>query len=374
MIYFDNASTTKVDDRVLKKMLPYYTEYYGNANSKYYDIAEYSKQAIATAKLEIANMLGVVSEEIYFNSGATEGNNHVLKAFVEMYSKRDSVHIITTSIEHSSILDTCKYLEEKGVEITYLDVNKYGQINLEDLSKSIKDNTILCSIGYVNSEIGCIQNMKAIGELCKKNRVYLHSDITQAIGKLSLDLKNIPNLRFATFSAHKIYGPTGIGALVTLMDEDGTKIKLPPLIHGGSQEKNLRSGTSATALIVGFGEACRILKNELNSMLEHYKMIDSYFTNILRDYPDEIIINNSFPNRVSGLINLQFVDVNAQLLLKNAKDIFAASTGSACSISKPSYVLKAIGLDETAVSQSIRLSLGKYNSLDDIDEFVSKIL
>jgi cysteine desulfurase len=375
IIYLDNAATTKVDPQVFEEMKPYLSEYYGNSHSKYYDLANISKSAIEKAKKQIASFVNCDEDEIFFNSGATEGNNHVLKGtYLKYFNKQKNIHFITTNIEHSSIIETMNHLESLGVEVTYLKVKSNGQINLKDLEEAIQPNTKLISIGYVNSEIGVVQDLKNISEICQRFDIKFHSDFTQAIGKLKVDLDDLRALNYITFSGHKFYGPKGIGILVARKDKDGIRTKLPIYIHGGNQDEALRAGTMPIHLIVGVGKACELMQNNLFEHLKHLKELDSYLLRKLEPYCPEIIkFNNNFNHRVYGIINIQFKGYNNQILLKSAKSVFAASTGSACSTLKPSHVLKSIGLKVSQIRESVRISLGKNNSTSDIDTFIEAL-
>lgn len=367
-MYFDNAATTKVDIEVFNHMKKFFVKEYGNPDAKYYPLALNAKQAVKQARIQISSLLGCKLDEVVFNSGASEGNNHVIQSVFKMY-KETKPHFITTKIEHSSVLEVFKYLEEiEKCEVTYLKVDGEGLINLESLENSIKTNTVLCSIGYVNSEIATIQDILAISEICKNHNVLMHSDFTQAIGKLRVNLSDYPGIKFITFSSHKIHGPKGIGALIIRKDLDGIKFNLPPLVYGGSQEGGLRAGTSPVGLMVGFGKACEILNRDLDDINLHLTLLDSHFTQKVTDLMNkEMILNNDFKHRTPGIINVRFIGYNSQILLKNAANIFSASTGSACSNTKPSYVLKSIGRNDTEIRESIRFSFSKYNTVEEID-------
>jgi cysteine desulfurase len=374
MIYFDNAATTKIDSDVLNSMLPYLTSQYGNPNGKYYPLAIEAKKATELAREQVAQFLKCSKDEVVFNSGASEGNNHVIKTFFLDHIYKPQ-HYITTKIEHSSVLETFKYIESLGANVTYLDVDSCGKIDIQELEKSITPNTVLCSIGYVNSEIGTIQDMKSISEVCTRNNLKLHSDITQAIGKIRFDLSEEFSPDFLTFSAHKLYGPKGAGCLIVRKDPDGIPTKISPLIHGGSQESGKRSGTTPTALIVGLGKACEIMNQNFEKISMHLSQLDEYFIKLVKQYGNDVIyINNDFKDRVPGIINVQFKGINNQILLKKISQQFAASTGSACSNSKPSYVLQAIGKTEKETQESIRFSLGKYNNKNEVHALFTSLL
>lgn len=364
-LYLDNAATTKIHKDVLDAMIKS-LDYYGNSESRYYDVAEKAKENIHNAREIIAKLVCCNSENVIFTSGATEANNLILKGLAEANPEKKK--IIISSIEHSSIEEPCAYLSNKGYEIVKLKVDETGLINLEQLKTEIDENTLLVSIIWANNEIGTIQQMHEIDKICYEAGVFLHSDATQAIGKIDINLEQYLALKSITFTSHKIYGPKGIGCLILKKNHNNIKYKLTPLLHGGEQEYGYRAGTLSNELIVGFGKACEMLledglsSNEILLMLE--KRLIEKFTTI---FAEGFIVNNNWKHRIPGLINVQIVGFNNALLLKNVKDVFAASTGSSCSVSKPSRVLKEIGLSDIEISCSIRLSLSKYTRLEELD-------
>lgn len=364
MIYFDNAATTQIDDIVINEMCRVLSEIYGNPSGKYYEQAEKARLLVEESRNIVAEFLNVNSDEIIFNSGASEGNNHVLKG-VALSNK--NAHIITTKVEHNSTLNACKDLEELGTKITFLDVNEYGVIDLEDLENSINSETKLISIIWANNEIGSLNNIEKISEICKKHDIFLHVDATQAIGKIKIDLKKI-NVDFLTFSAHKIYGPKGVGILFMKRDSYGLFPEIKPLISG-SQEDDQRGGTLSIHNIAGVGKAVEIIKNSLNHNIEHLNELEKYLVDNLR------ALNISFNgydqhNKVPGIVNIQLPGINNEIFLRENGKKFALSTGSACSLNKPSHVLEEIGLNKFQVRNSLRISLGKNNKKEEIDEFI----
>lgn len=363
-LYLDNAATTKIHEKVLDAMLKS-LEFYGNSEAKYYEVAEKAKLNILNSRKSISNLVGCDTENVIFTSGATEANNLIIKGLAE--SNPQKKKIIISAIEHSSILEPCKYLEHKGYEIVKIKVDNYGLIDLNELDNVIDNNTLMVSIIWVNNEIGTIQDMKAIDNICSKYNVFLHSDVTQAIGKINVNLSEYNALKSITFSSHKIYGPKGIGCLILKKDDNGIKVKLTPLLHGGEQENGCRAGTLSNELIVGFGVACEMLINEVENTKKVLSILEKELINILKNkFSNSMIINNDWNCRIPGLLNVQFVGYNNSILLKNVSSIFAASTGSSCSVSKPSQVLKAIGLDDKSISYSVRLSLSKYTKIEDL--------
>ncbi|TWD92200.1 cysteine desulfurase [Neobacillus bataviensis] len=369
MLYLDNCATTQVHPEVKDAMLPYLMEEFGNPSSKYYSFAENAKNAVIEARNHLASLLGCTSSEIIFTSGSTESNNMIIKGVADYFSNQGN-HIITTKVEHPSVLETCKYLETKGFEVTYLDVDRFGRINIKDLENAIKDHTILVSIIWGNNELGSLNDMEAISNLCVKENVFLHSDATQVIGKVKVDLSNFPGLTFLSFSGHKFHGPKGIGGSFIRKDQYDILTKITPLLHGGGQEQGVRSGTLAVHNIVGFGKAAEIALDNLNQNIEHLSELESYLTDLLKEkFNEHIIFNNDIINKIPGLINVQFKGVNNEILLKKLAPLIAASTGSACSSSKPSHVLSAIGLTLDQVRSTIRFSMSSYINKVELDIF-----
>ncbi|MDX5476220.1 MAG: aminotransferase class V-fold PLP-dependent enzyme [Bacillaceae bacterium] len=369
MIYLDNSATTPIHPEVKDAMLPYLMEEFGNPSSKYYTLAENAKKAVKEARNSVASLLDCHESEIIFTSGSTESNNMVIKGVADHYADRGN-HIITTKVEHPSVLETCKYLETKGFEITYLDVDQYGRINIEELTASISDRTILVSIIWGNNELGSLNNMSEISTICEENEVFLHTDATQVIGKLEINLSNFPGITFLSSSAHKFHGPKGIGATFIRKDRYDILTKITPLLHGGGQEQGVRSGTLAVHNIVGFGRAAEIAKENLCSNISKLEELESYLIKILKDkFSSQIKFNSDITNKIPGVINVQFIGVNNELLVKQLAPFIASSTGSACSSSKPSHVLEAIGLTIDQVRSTIRFSLNSRIVIEQLDIF-----
>lgn len=364
MLYLDNSATTKILPEVLEAMMPYLSEYYGNPNSKYYSQALETKKAVDLARHQIAVLLNCSDDEILFTSGSTESNNFVLKGYVDA-NENLGKHIIISSVEHASILNTAKFLESKGIEVTYLPVDKNGFINANDLIKSIKRETILVSIMWSNNELGSINDIKKISEICHKHNILFHTDATQVIGKIPIDLSDYINIDFLSFSAHKFYGPKGVGGVFIRKDKNGFYPKLTPLLHGGEQEYDLRAGTLAVHQIVGMGKAAEIACRDMESNIKKlYEYENEFICRMKKVFGNKIIINNNFDNKIPGLISLRILGYNNQLFLKNASSLIAASTGSACSNAKPSYVLKACGYKDEEIRETIRFSLSAYDNYD----------
>lgn len=368
MLYLDNAATTKLNPEVLTAMLDSLNSY-GNSEAKFYEQAEHAKKAISVARSQVAHIINAKNDdEIIFTSGATEANNMVLKGRVAWKNIAPS-KIVISAIEHSSIYDTCLYLKSCGVNISIVPVDSTGTINLEILKNEIDSHTVLVSVIAVNNEIGTIQDLHKIDEICYEKGVPFHTDATQAIGKININVQEFKSLAYLTFSAHKIYGPKGIGCLYVRDDLNGIKQGLVPLLHGGEQEANLRAGTLPTMLIVGFGKACEIAERDF---LENHKkcialeklIVDKFS----KAFKGEISVNNDFNHRVPGILNIRFKGYNNLVLLKAISPIIAASTGSACAVSKPSRILKAIGFSDMEISESLRLSFSPYMDISDLDD------
>lgn len=368
MIYLDNSSTTRVLPEVYKEMIPYISEYYGNPNSKYYEQAVKSKDAVKIARNRVAQFLNCNDEEVIFTSGATESNNFILKGYTHA-NKKEGNHIIISAIEHSCILNTAKFLEQEGYEVTYLPVDHNGIVNPQILEKNIKNNTILVSIMWANNELGSINDIKEISKICKKHKIKFHTDATQYAGKGQIDLQEYNNIDFLSISAHKFYGPKGIGMVFIRKDENGFYPNITPLIHGGEQEYGLRSGTLAVHQIVGMGKAAELARINLKENIEKLKKDEKEFIEKMKEiFGDRICINNTNKNKVPGLVSLRIKNYNNQLFLKEAADILCASTGSACSNAKPSYVLKACGYSDEEIRETIRFSLSSYEDYEGFQE------
>lgn len=368
MIYLDNNATTKVLPEVRDEMIKYLTEEYGNPSSKYYDLALTSSYAIKKARTSVSKLFGCESDEVIFTSGATESNNFIIKGIADVQEISKN-HIITSKIEHPSVLNTVKYLQTKGFDATFLNVNNYGVVELKDLEESITPQTFLVSIMWVNNELGSINNIKEIAELCKNKNVYLHVDATQAVGKVDVTLPD--GVNFVSFSGHKIYGPKGIGIAIIRKDQDRMPIKITPLLHGGEQENDLRAGTQSVHNIVGLGKACEIVMRDFDKNQRILHDQEEFLINVLKDkLGDQIFFNSCKEHKVKGTINFQIKGVKNVIFLKKIAPYIAASAGSACSITHPSYTLKAIGLTDEEIQQSIRFSLSPYEDITNINNIL----
>ena len=365
-IYLDNHSSTQIDERVYKQMIPFLTNVFGNPHSDSHSHGWISNKFIDLSRSKIAKVINANKEEIFFTSGATESNNLVIKGLA--FSQKKKNHIITCVIEHKCILESCKFLEAIGYKITYLKVNKFGELNLNDLKKKINRKTFLISIMHVNNEIGTIHPIKKIGEICKKKGIFFHTDASQSLGKVKIDV-NYLNLDFASFSSHKIHGPQGVGCLFIKKRKD---VKLTPLFSGGGQENGLRSGTLPTALCVGFGQAVELIENERIKTAKKIKNLKNIFLKILEKKKINYILNGR--NTVDHNINITLLDNKNESLLSKLDDI-SLSAVSACGSGsgEPSYVLKEIGLNKNKANSTLRIGIGKKNTEKEIRYCALKI-
>lgn len=367
-IYVDNAATTKLKPEVLEKMMPYLTEEYGNPSSVY-SLSRTTKSAIEDARKKVAAAFNAEPKEILFTSGASEADNWAIKGIA--YSMRDKGnHIITTKIEHHAVLHTLEHLEKNGYEVTYLDVDENGLVDLTELENAITDKTILITIIFANNEIGTIQPVKEIGEIARKHNVYFHTDAVQAIGNVEIDVKEM-NIDLMSLTAHKIYGPKGTGALYVKKG-----VKLHPYIHGGGQEFSRRAGTENVAGIVGFGAAIELATKDIAKKVEKIsKLRDSYIEKILKEIP-YVKLNGHPSKRLCNNTNMSFryIEGEALLLSLDMKGI-CASSGSACTSGSldPSHVLLAIGLPHEIAHGSLRVTFGDFNTMEDVDYIVESL-
>ena len=342
-IYMDNHATTPVDPRVVEAMLPFFTTQFGNAASRNHVFGWEAEKAAENARAQIAALINATPKEIIFTSGATESDNLAIKGVAEMYREKGD-HIITMVIEHKAVLDTCKRLEKYGFKVTYLPVNGEGLIDLDDLRRSITPKTILISIMYANNEIGVLQPIEEIGKIAKEHGVLFHTDATQAVGKIPFDVQKF-NVDIASLSAHKMYGPKGIGALY--VRRRNPRVQLAPIIDGGGHERGMRSGTLAVPGIIGFGKACEIAQQEMPTEMERLRGLRERLKEKFMSRLDEVYINGSMTQRLPHNLNMSFAYVEGESLLMGINDV-AVSSGSACTSAtlEPSYVLKALGVGE----------------------------
>ncbi|HEY8038160.1 MAG TPA: IscS subfamily cysteine desulfurase, partial [Polyangiaceae bacterium] len=351
-IFMDNHSTTPVDPRVLEAMLPYFTEKFGNAASRSHQFGWVAEEAVDYGRERIAELIGAKdSKEIVFTSGATESDNLAIKGVAEFYRDKGN-HIVTTVTEHKAVLDTCKRLEKQGYEVTYLGVGKDGRVDLDDLQKAITEKTILVSIMFANNEIGTVQPLEQIGKITRARGVLLHSDAVQGIGKVDFDVQKM-NVDLASLTAHKIYGPKGVGALYVRRSKP--RVRLVAQMDGGGHERGMRSGTLAVPLIVGFGKACDIMQQEGKQETARLIALRDRLRARVFNQLDEVYVNGSMEHRLPGNMNISFNFVEGEGLMMGIKDV-AVSSGSACTSSslEPSYVLRALGVGDELAHSSIR--------------------
>jgi len=370
-IYFDNHATTQVDPRVVQAMLPYFTEKFGNAASRNHPFGWAGEEAVENARVQVASLIGATPKEIIFTSGATESDNLMIKGVAEMYREKGN-HIITQAIEHKAVLDTCKRLEKDGFEVTYLPVGKDGRVNPEDVRKAITPKTILITIMYANNEIGIINPVQEIGKIAKEHGVFFASDGVQAVGKIPVDVQK-DNIDLLAISAHKIYGPKGVGALY--VRRRNPRVQLAAIIDGGGHERGMRSGTLNVPGIVGLGAACEIAQKEMAQESVRLAKLRDRLKAGLEAKLDEVFVNGSLEHRLPNNLNMSFAYVEGESLLMGINDI-AVSSGSACTSAtlEPSYVLKALGVGEDLAHTSIRFGLGRFNTEEEVDYVTEKMV
>ncbi len=363
-IYLDYSATTPVDERVAKAMMKCLTldGNYGNPASRSHSFGWSAEKAVEEAREHVAALIQADPKEIIWTSGATESDNLAIKGAAHFYQKNGK-HIITCKTEHKAVLDTCRQLEREGFEVTYLEPQSSGLIDLDDFQAAIRDDTILVSIMHVNNEIGVIQDIKAIGEITRERKIIFHVDAAQSPGKAGIDVQDM-NIDLMSLSAHKVYGPKGIGALYVRRKP---RVRIEAQIHGGGHERGMRSGTLATHQIVGMGEAFRIAKEEMAADNERILMLRNRLLNGLKDI-DEIYINGDLEQRIPGNLNVSFNFIEGESLIMALKDI-AVSSGSACTSAslEPSYVLRALGRDDELAHSSIRFTIGRFTTVAEVD-------
>ena len=370
-IYMDNHATTPLDPRVLAAMMPYLTDMFGNAASRNHKFGWEAEEAVESARKQIAALIGADSREIVITSGATESDNLAVKGVAWMYREKGD-HIITAVTEHKAILDTCKHLEKEGFRVTFLPVDNKGFVDLDDLRRAITDKTILISIMTANNEVGVVQDVKEIGAIARQRGVLFHTDAVQAAGKIPFNVNEM-NVDIASLSAHKFYGPKGVGALY--VRRRNPRVLLTPIIDGGGHERGMRSGTLNVPGIVGFGKAAQIAREDLaKESAEMFRLREKLRLTLEREL-DEIYINGDLQKRLPGNLNMSFAYVEGESLLMGINDI-AVSSGSACTSAslEPSYVLKALGVGEDLAHTSIRFGIGRFNTEEEVDYVAARVI
>lgn len=369
-IYLDYNSTTPVDARVLEAMVPYFSEKFGNAASRTHRLGWIAEEAVEIARKHVAALINAEPAEIVFTSGATEAINLSLKGAFEAYRSKGN-HIITVSTEHKAVLDSCKKLEKQGASVTYLPVSRDGLIDLDELEKAISEKTILVSVMFANNETGVIQAVRAIADIAHRHNIIFMSDATQAVGKIKVDAQE-QHIDLLPLSAHKIYGPKGVGALY--VRRKNPRVALTAQMDGGGHEKNMRSGTLNVPGIVGLGKACEIAGVELEYSIDRMQRLRDRLQTGFQNIPD-VKINGSITHRLPNTLNVSFRNVESHVLMKKLINDIAVSSGSACTsaVPEPSFVLKALGLDDETAYASIRFSIGRRTTEDEIDFVIKKV-
>ena len=370
-VYLDNNATTPCDPRVVEAMLPYFFEHPGNAASRSHPFGWEAESAVDIARQQIAKLIGADDKEIIFTSGATEADNLALKGVYEMYSRKGN-HIITVTTEHKAVLDTCKALEKKGAEVTYLEVGADGMIDLKALESAIKPTTILISVMWANNETGVIQPMKEIGNICAKHGILFMSDATQAVGKIPVNPRDT-GVHLMAFSAHKMYGPKGVGALY--VSRKDPRVKVTAQMDGGGHERGMRSGTLNVPGIVGFGKAAEIAQAEMEQEAVRLSNLRDRLENGLKSSMEEVYINGNIDHRMPHVTNMSFKHVEGEGLMMTFNQNIALSSGSACTSAslEPSYVLVALGLGDDLAHSSLRFSLGRFTTEEEVDFAIEAI-
>jgi cysteine desulfurase len=370
-IYMDNHATTPMDPRVLEAMLPYFMEKFGNAASRNHPFGWTAEEAVENAREQVAKLIAATAKEIIFTSGATESDNLAIKGVAEMYREKGN-HIITAVTEHKAVLDTCKRLEKNGYRVTYLPVQKDGLVDLEELKRAIDDKTILVTIMAANNEIGVLQPWREIGKICRERGVLFHTDGVQAVGKVPIDV-NKDNIDLMSITAHKIYGPKGVGALY--VRRKNPRVQISAIIDGGGHERGMRSGTLNVPGIVGLGKACELAREEMAKEGAHLAALRDRLRDRIMGRLDEVYINGSTEHRLPGNLNISFAYVEGESLLMGINDV-AVSSGSACTSAtlEPSYVLKALGTGDDLAHSSIRFGLGRFNTEAEVDYVADRVI
>lgn len=369
-IYMDYQATTPMDPRVLEEMLPWFVEKFGNPASRSHAFGWEADKAVEKARHQVAQLIGADPREIVFTSGATESDNLAIQGVAHFYKEKGN-HIITPVTEHKAVLDSCRYLESEGFEITYLPVQKNGLVNLTELENAITDKTLLISIMAGNNEIGVLQPLAEIGALCRRKKVFFHCDGAQGVGKMALDV-NAMNIDLLSISAHKLYGPKGIGALYV---RRRPRIRIKPVMHGGGHERGMRSGTLSTPLLVGFGKACELAGEEMIDENQKVLALRERLRNGIFQQLSHVEINGDLEHRLTGNLNISFAFVEGESMMMAIKDV-AVSSGSACTSAslEPSYVLRSLGISEELAHTSIRFGLGRYTTEEEVDFVIKTVV
>ena len=369
-IYLDYQATTPMDPRVLEAMMPYFTYKFGNPHSRSHSYGWEAEEGVEKARAQVAKLIGADEKEVIFTSGATESNNLAIRGVAEFYKDRRN-HIVTTVTEHKCVLDTCRHLEQQGFDVTYLPVQKNGLVDLEALRAAVTDKTVVVSIMAVNNEIGVIQPLAEIGKICREKKAFFHTDAAQAVGKIPMDVEAM-KIDLMSISGHKIYGPKGIGALYVRRKP---RVRLVPLIVGGGQERGFRSGTLPTPLCVGLGEAAEIAMKEMDAESKRLAKLQARMLKGLNAKLTDIHVNGDLEHRIPGNLNIGFAYVEGESLMMGIKGL-SVSSGSACTSAslEPSYVLRALGVEEDMAHTSLRIGLGRFTTEQEVDTAVDELV
>jgi cysteine desulfurase len=369
-VYMDNNSTTRADPRVVEAMLPFFTEHYGNAASRTHGFGRRAEEAVEEAREQVAALIGAAPRELVFTSGATESDNLALKGGAAMY-RRQGNHLVTVRTEHKAVLDPCRRLEREGFEITYLPVDRDGRVSATQVAEALTPRTVLVSVMAANNEIGTLQPIAEIGRLCKERGVLFHTDAAQAAGKIPLDVDAL-GVDLMSLSAHKMYGPKGVGALY--VRRQGPHVRLEPLFDGGGHERGMRSGTLPVPLVVGFGRACALSQQEMAAEGARTLALRERLRRGLQERVNETVLNGHATERLPGNLNLSFAHVQGEALMMAMRNV-AVSSGSACTSAsvEPSYVLRALGVDDDLAHSSIRFGLGRWSTEEEVDYVIDEV-
>jgi cysteine desulfurase len=370
-VYLDNNATTRTDPHVLEAMVPFFTEHYGNAASRNHVFGWKAEEAVEQARAQIASLIGASPKEIVFTSGATESDNLAVKGVAGMY-RRQGNHVVTVATEHHAVLDPCKRLEREGFRVTYLPVDEYGRVSPARVAEALTEQTVLVSVMTANNEIGTLHPVGEIGKLCKERGILFHSDAVQSVGKLPLDMEAL-GVDLLSISAHKLYGPKGVGAL--FVRRRNPHVRLEPLFDGGGHERGMRSGTLPVPLIVGFGKACALCQDEMTQEAERLRGLRERLHRGITNGLDGVFLNGHPTDRLPGNLNLSFAHVQGEALMMGMRNV-AVSSGSACTSAsiEPSYVLKALGVSDELAHGSLRFGLGRFNTQDEVDFVVDEVV
>jgi cysteine desulfurase len=370
-VYLDNNATTRTDPRVVEAMLPFFTEQYGNAASRHHRFGWKAEEAVEQARAEVAALIAANPKEIVFTSGATESDNLALKGVADMYRRRGD-HLITAVTEHHAVLDSARRLEREGFRVTFLPVDRYGRVTADQVAEALTERTILVSIMAANNEVGTLQPIAEIGRLCKERGVLLHSDAVQAVGKLPLDVDAL-GVDLLSISAHKMYGPKGVGALYVRRRDP--HVRLEPLLDGGGHERGMRSGTLPVPLIVGFGKACALCREENPAEAQRLLGLRERLRQGVMDRLTDVYLNGHPHERLPGNLNLSFAFIEGEALMMSMKDV-AVSSGSACTSAsiEPSYVLRAMGISDELAHGSLRFGLGRFTTAEEVDFVIEEVM